>query len=227
MPSAPQYLVYPVDWDQIASTPAGASLITNKASITDFGESYEISSPPQDLGIPRAYTSPEYTLDHKVGASSDVFALACTLFEVRTGRKLFESFDDDANSHLFTLAVTLGKFPEPWWETWAARKENFEDETDDAGRVVPSKLSPRRIVIDEGFPRSISEALAEGLVYEVKGRPESLWHDISAREIESFSDLLGKLLRYVPAERISAREALGHEWFKFREQPAPATPEDN
>ncbi|MBE3048438.1 hypothetical protein IMZ48_39235, partial [Candidatus Bathyarchaeota archaeon] len=56
MPSAPQYLMYPIDWDQIASTPAGAILITIKACITDFGESYEISSPPHNLGIPRAYT---------------------------------------------------------------------------------------------------------------------------------------------------------------------------
>lgn len=38
----PQYLVYPVNWHHVMSRKPGASHITNRLCITDFGESYEM-----------------------------------------------------------------------------------------------------------------------------------------------------------------------------------------
>ena len=38
--------------------------------------------------------------------------------------------------------------------------------------------------------------------------------EASEKEVDENIDLLSKLLRYRPAERILAREALEHDWFK-------------
>lgn len=92
---------------------AGACFITRNACITDFGESYEASSPPQELGIPVAYCSPEYDLEKEAGIPSDIWALACTIFEIRMRKKLFGMFEDELDEHLFDVAAVLGRLPEP------------------------------------------------------------------------------------------------------------------
>jgi hypothetical protein len=45
-PTAPKYLVKPIDFYSVDS-----QFMTNEACIIDFGESFEVSSPPEDLGI--------------------------------------------------------------------------------------------------------------------------------------------------------------------------------
>lgn len=230
-PFAPQYLVYPIDWDKVAPSAIGAGFMTNTACVTDFGECYEVTAPAPDLGMPQIYCSPEYALEGNVGVSCDVWALGCTLFEIRTGRKLFNTYDDDVDEYLFTLATVLGKLPEPWWsETWTVRTEYFEDEADADGRVVATSAIPDgaeaepgdeegqmglTVVIHESRPRSLREAMAKGLYYEHKDRPGGIRRDICDEEADLFSDLLGKLLRYSPSERISPRDAVSHPWFKF------------
>ena len=203
--SAPQYLVCPLDWDYVVeSSEIGANMITYKACVIDFGESYEVSSPPLDLGIPMAYCAPEYDLEKKTGISNDLWALGCTLFEIRAGRKLFDMFEDELDEHLFIIATILGKMPEPWWsETWEGRRENFKDGVDEAGRVMAASSN----ILISGRPRSLREAIT---FFNKRGLDE-----VSQKEVNIFVDLLAKLLRYRPAERISAREALEHDWFKF------------
>lgn len=53
VPSAPEYLVYPVDFHK-----SGSQFITNEACVIDFGESFETSNPTDDLGTPRSSCSP-------------------------------------------------------------------------------------------------------------------------------------------------------------------------
>ncbi|KAI1123109.1 kinase-like domain-containing protein [Nemania abortiva] len=161
------------------------SLITGDACVIDFGESFEISNPSADLGIPQVYRAPEYVLDKTIGVDCDLWALACTIFEIRTGRRLFDTFDDDPDEHLCKMAMVLGKLPEPWWsETWEARSHFLVDEVDTYRKVV-----------EKPEPRSIRES------------------EIPGAEIDCLADLLGKLLAYLPEERLGAADALKHRWF--------------
>ena len=215
-PTAPKYLVHPVDFYKV-----GSQFVTDHACIVDFGESFEASNPPDDLGIPQAYRSLELVLDKVAGIGSDLWALGCTLFEIRTGRKLFGTYDDDVDDHLYCMALLLGKFPEPWWTTWEARKDSFEDEADPQGRAIMSppatELPATEGVIQIPNPRSIQETLARGLWY-VDMYPcleEEIHRDISEDEIKIFVDLLGKILKYNPNNRLTADAAQDHEWFKM------------
>lgn len=80
-PTAPRYLVYPSTWTNV--DPPKSLLPTPK--IIDFGECFHPSSPPEDVGTPGYYRFPELLLSSQLGTLSGLWALACTLFEIRTG----------------------------------------------------------------------------------------------------------------------------------------------
>ena len=110
--TAPDYLVYPVNWCNVDTR-----FISKESCLIDFGESFEISQPPDDLGIPGQYPPPELIPDKKASFGSDIWALGCSLFKIRTGRKLFSPFDDEDNEYLDAFVQVLGRLPEPCWST--------------------------------------------------------------------------------------------------------------
>ncbi|KAF7533650.1 hypothetical protein G7Z17_g13478 [Cylindrodendrum hubeiense] len=215
-PHVPQYLVYPVKWQDVDKR-----FISEQPCLIDLGESFEIAHPPEDLGIPGPYRAPELILDNKMGFGTDLWALGCTLFEIRTGRKLFCAFDDEDDDYLDFMVQVLGKMPEPWWSTtWEARKRLWKDETDEQGRAIPTVADVEEP--NPGIRRIIHPSVAQGARSLGEKLNPGLWYlstdthrDISQREIEIFSDLLGKLLEYTPEERLSAAAVLDHEWFKL------------
>jgi serine/threonine-protein kinase SRPK3 len=223
---APKYLVYPVDWDDVLSRDDGAQLTVGSACVTDFGESYDASSPPDEVGIPQVYCSPEQCLERRIGKESDLWALGCTLFEIRTGQKLFDTFDDDMDEYLAKVATVLGKLPEPWWsETWEMRRHFFMDDVDDKQQVVEIKSQSTtattagqhigQVIFQQEEPKSLQEAINQGLFYESQRGPQGLRRAISNEEAEIFADLLAKILIYNPEKRLPAVDVLDHAWFKL------------
>ncbi|KAK0753669.1 kinase-like domain-containing protein [Schizothecium vesticola] len=206
--TAPRYLVYPVDWSSINTD----DFISKSAQLIDFGESFTTVSPPEDLGTPGPYRSLELILDPRVfGIHSDLWALGCTLFEIRTGRKLIESFEDEDDGYLDAMCQILGKFPEPWWSNWQGRVGIYKDEADENGRAVPVKEYPPE---ERNFhpsvahdAKSILDRLGPGVWYEL-GR----WFhaEIEGEESRLFADLLKRLVVYRPEDRMSAAEVLRH-----------------
>lgn len=229
LPTAPQYAVYPVDWSKVDT-----AHFTNEPQVNDLGEAFQVDRPPEYLGIPSPYRSPGLFLEEDypscIGFGSDLWALGCTLFEIRTGRKLFSSFDNDDDEYLMAMADMLGIMPEPWWSTtWIARKKFYKDEADSLGRVV--NVTQQSNVIQEPIPkdyevtvhpsivedaRSVREMLSTGVWYiDMNDAGPKAHRDIPEKEKDLFVDLLVRLLKWRPEDRLSAEEVLRHAWFNM------------
>lgn len=221
--TAPTYLVYPISWRSVDK-----HYFSNRPCVTDFGEAFECTDPPTELGIPSPYRSPELFLRKDqpdlAGFSTDLWALGCTLFEIRTGRKLFSPFDDDDDSYLDAMVEILGIMPEPWWSTtWEGRAQVYADDPDELGRAVFVREEEQRgeaaktiyhPSVAQGA-RSLEEKLEAGVWYMSDDAPEVTHREIPPVETKLFADLLGQLLRWKPEERVSAEKILSHEWFQF------------
>ena len=182
--------------------------------------------PSEELGTPEIYRSPELLLDKTAGFGSDLWALGCTLFEIRTGGQLFNTMDVDADDALYNIVLLLGKLPEPWWTTWEGRKACFKDEGSANGRAIKIDEHPhlaeshekaRRVNVHPSVaiePWSIKETLASGLWYLGSQPGKDIHCDISENEIDMFASLLQSLPRYQPDDRCPADIVQQHEWFK-------------
>lgn len=221
--TAPPYLVYPVSWPSV-----NKRYFSNRPCVADFGEAFKFTDPPKELGIPPPYRAPELFLEkHRpdlAGFSTDLWALGCTLFEIRTGRQLFSSFDGDDDSYLDAMVEILGVMPEPWWSTtWEGRAQVYADEPDELGRAVfvreegqhdEAARSTYHPSVAQGA-RSLQEKLAAGVWYMSDDAPEATHRDIPSVEMKLFADLLGQLLRWNPEERGSVEVLLSHDWFQL------------
>lgn len=220
--TAPTYLVYPISWHSVDK-----HYFSNRPCVTDFGEAFKCTDLPEQLGIPPPYRSPELFLEKDrpdlAGFSTDLWALGCTLFEIRTGRRLFSLFDDDDDSYLDAMVEILGIMPEPWWSTtWEGRAQVYADEPDELGRAVFVREEKQRDEAKTTYhpsvaqgARSLQEKLAAGVWYMSDDAPEATHREISSVETKLFADLLGQLLRWKPEERVSAEKILSHEWSQF------------
>lgn len=207
---------------------SSSKYISSDPCLIDFGESFMASDPPEKLGTPGPYRSPELILESKAGYESDLWALGCTLFEIRTGRRLFNLFDDEDDAYLEAMVQLLGVMPEPWWSTtWTERPNLYKDGVNEAGRAVSLSASETHQGLADGAKSVVHPSVAEGARSLLDKLVPGVWYlsddvhqdekhwEIPLKERELFADLLGKLLTYTPEGRISAKNALQHEWFKL------------
>lgn len=200
--SSPRYLVIPADTSRLPD-----EYLTDKICVIDFGESFPISSPPADLGIPENYLPPEILLDQEkaVFQACDIWALGCTLFEIRQQVALFYMiFDRD--ELIAEIVRFFGKLPKELWDKWEAREEFF----DESGTWI-------RRGDDEvwSLEVALSKTMETFLLGEDNKREEQKSLVTPKEEQELMADLLYKLFRYEPEKRLSAEEVLAHRWFKI------------
>ncbi|KAJ6451500.1 hypothetical protein C8R47DRAFT_1259480 [Mycena vitilis] len=131
------------------------------------------------------YLSPEARFENRAGLEADVWALGCAIFEIRAGFPLFESF--------------FGK-------------NCFEEDGEPKSVEVPQERASTRLMSIRARLRLIGTEDSpaqdyEGPMMEMSGvrMPEA--------ELELLADLLEKMLRYRPEERIGMDEVVGHPWF--------------
>lgn len=53
-------------------------------------------------------------MERRAGLASDAWALGCTLFAIRTGRKFIDPFDENQDDRLCFIIETLGSPPAKW-----------------------------------------------------------------------------------------------------------------
>ncbi|KAK9775355.1 putative EKC/KEOPS complex subunit BUD32 [Seiridium cardinale] len=225
---APEYYVIPlaVDWCE--------KFIVPEIVITDFGESFFAKSPRDTTGIPTPYAAPEILLPETsvLGFGTDVWALACTIYEVWEGDPIFAM--NRLSEVVHSLEFFLGPLPEPFRSAWGkpgSQEEPGSEKTyPEVGGLAPltwdiDALNKSRTEDISGTGYSdIMEAHIARSVNCLKGNadrlpalkelkssatfPEERYH------ITMLADLLKKMLRYNPEKRLTATSVMSHPWFK-------------
>jgi len=225
-PSAPTYVVE-------AMSEIDVQYLTESILIIDFGQSFFLKSPPPDgVGTPMGYCAPEVIFDLKASAYSDIWALACTIFEIRAGQALFETFFSTQEEVIRQMVQTLGRLPGPWWHAWECRMDYFDEngkpKQEWENDIPLASLYPlidhiKDIGEEDTNEHDVDQDSTEdaqkdgdkpdGLSrHEDKGLSATGRAKISS-EVTSMEDLLSKMLKYAPEERISAEQASEHPWF--------------
>ena len=141
----------------------------------------------------RQYRSPEVILGINYNETSDIWSLACMLFELATGDFLFEPRKGDTFSknddHLAQIIEAVGKMP-----------KNFALSGTDSYKYFDKKGKLRRIKNLIYFP--IKDILVKK-------------YNFKEKEAQAFSDFLMPMLEYYPDKRASARDLLRHPWLNM------------
>ena len=138
----------------------------------------------------RQYRSPEVLIGVNYNETSDIWSLACIVFELVTGDFLFqpekgETFTKN-DDHVAKFMQTLGKMP----KNFARRGEYYNKFFTKEGKM-------RRIKEIKFIP------LKEILVKK---------YHFKENEAQALTDFLLPMLEYYPERRASARELLRHPW---------------
>lgn len=204
--SSPQYLVHTAELSRL-----GSEYLTDQICVIDFGESFSTSSPPSDMGIPENCIPPEVLLEEKnaIGRGCDLWALGCTLFEIRKQIPLFYMIYD-IDELLAEMVRFFGKLPDGWWDKWDARQDFFDDQG----------VWLRDYDGEEKEEWSLEVSLRKPIEIVRRGNAEQggVFQKelvISDAEQKLMADLLYKLLRFEPEKRLSAEEVVAHEWFNM------------
>ncbi|KAA1467008.1 kinase-like protein [Dentipellis sp. KUC8613] len=215
-PHAPKELVAPISSTKLAD----ASLLQEKVVIIDFGQSYAIAHPPQNYQPATVinYCAPEMRFEKRTGFETDVWALGCAIFEICAGFPLFDPFLGSDADVLRQTVETLGKLPEPWWMSFAEQALWFDEDGEPksekdqklAGALLCSSKSSIREKLRSIGARDDLSDFDQGPMMEKPGVR------LCEEELEVLGDLLERMLRLHPEERIRMPEVVEHPWFAFR-----------
>ena len=141
----------------------------------------------------RQYRSPEVLLGIEYNESSDIWSLACIVFELATGDFLFEPRKGDTFSknddHLAQIIELVGKMP----KNFALCGENSKKYFNKWGKL-------RRIKKLNYYP--LEKVLTNK-------------YNFKKDEAKALSDFLMPMLEYYPYKRATARELLRHPWLSM------------
>ncbi|KAI1097607.1 kinase-like domain-containing protein, partial [Jackrogersella minutella] len=105
-PHGPNYLVLPAPLNKLEGT-----CRTGKVAIVDFGDSFYCSKPPTSFRWHRQYAAPELLFTKTLsGFPQDIWALACTIYEIKLQSQLFSEYED-YTSLIRQMEVWFGPLP--------------------------------------------------------------------------------------------------------------------
>ncbi|KAL9026838.1 MAG: hypothetical protein Q9196_004555 [Gyalolechia fulgens] len=195
-PEAPPYVVLPAHLLGLY-TSYKASL-----SILDFGEASLISESRTRWHTALPLQAPEALLGEPVGQPADIWAFACTVFELFDNKSLFRCSMPSADDILFEVVDSLGRLPDHWWTKWKYRGECYEDDgTKKVENLTEEYLERRPLAMRVNQMRSSPPAARSA-------------EQLSDDDLAGLQQLLARCLRYKPEERVTAQEILNLDWIK-------------
>lgn len=170
--------------------------------LTDFGAAGRINK-HFTLNIETLpYRSPEGLLEADYDAASDIWSLACTIFEIATGDNLFDpkcvNNYSNEEDHLVQIIELLGEIPP---------------------KLIHKGRLGHQFFNKMGKLQKVQHLDPWGLVPILIQR-----YELPIGEAENFADFLLPMLALDPLDRKSAGEMLRHPWLQMRGCTNPAIP---
>ena len=164
-----------------------------QVKICDIGNACWFNNHFSSIIQTRQYRSPEVILGINYNETSDIWSLACIIYELITGDFLFnpisgENFSKN-DSHLAKFMEVCGKMPKNFVERGEFSKKYFDKN---------GKLKR----IDNINYINLKNNLVQN-------------HHLKENEAQALCNFLKPMLEYYPEKRISARELLRHPWLKM------------
>ncbi|KAL4780669.1 kinase domain-containing protein [Aspergillus varians] len=197
-PCIPSHATLPV-WLGEASD----DLSLSKATIllSDFGESFHPATEARfHSHSPHIYRAPKTRFEpaKPISFPSDIWSLACTIWDIVGQSPLFEGFLADEDDITREQVDALGILPLEWWDKWDARRNKFSVDGKPMNRAL-SRGSFRSW--DDRFEDSVQEPRrVEGMAM------------FEPAERDALFEMLRLMLTFRPGGRPSAREVLASEW---------------
>ncbi|KAK6951449.1 hypothetical protein Daesc_007984 [Daldinia eschscholtzii] len=182
-------------------------MISDDIAIVDFGESYKRDNPPEKLNIPLKYAGPEWIFGDQTGLGNDIWSLAYTLLEVQIG-----PLPGDLWNIIRRMERYIGPIPPTYGP---AATKLLHDESGDPDEPPPDYEKDKPVTGSLTEPLNLQEKYEathsefDNPVHIALGLA-----DMPKDEIPVFGDLLAKLFKYGPEERLGASQVLEHDWFK-------------
>ncbi|KJZ76458.1 hypothetical protein HIM_04187 [Hirsutella minnesotensis 3608] len=168
--------------------------------LSDFGEAFIPSAQsrlgadchsPVDFRPPDAFFQPDIPLSF----SADIWCLALAIWDILGMQPLFSSAFGSLDTIISQVVDVFGPLPSDWWEKWEGRAKYFNDDgTPKARREVWPKL-------EQAFEECVQKFRRQHNVGEY-GQDERV----------AILDLVGRMLKLKPQERITIDEVLQCEW---------------
>ena len=164
-----------------------------QVKICDIGNACWFNNHFSTIIQTRQYRSPEVILGINYNETSDIWSLACIIYELITGDFLFnpirgENYSKN-DSHLAKFMEICGKMP----KNFVQRGEFWKKYFDKNGKLKR---------IDEVNHINLKHILIQK-------------HHLKENDAQALCDFLKPMLEYFPEKRISARELLRHPWLKM------------
>lgn len=245
-PNAPKY-----QYDHIQFGRCDMRVLEPKIKIADLNEAVYTGTDPslqhdvQSSAANTIYAAPEWLfgINKKHTKASDIFALACILWEVRTSYQLIPPpLMGDCTDGVQRL---LGEIPPEWKAFQQTEDEDNRlwllSEEECGSDSLESKL--------EGFgtwepwhymtPEQRKQHFFSDAYTEEQRNDDGFGFDIendlstipppakpSDEELHDLKDLLSKMLTYLPSERITIDEVLQHPWLnkQYKDLDDPSAP---
>jgi serine/threonine-protein kinase PRP4 len=176
----------------------------NVIKVADFGSASDASE--NELTpylVSRFYRAPEVIMGFPYDFSMDMWSVGCTIFELYTGKILFPGRD---NNQMLKLHMDLaGRFPVRMIRRGKFCEQHFND-----GNFLQQEVDR---VTGNDVVKQV--AMPAKPVHDIKQRIMASLNKTSEEVelVKQLADLLDKMLKLDPSQRISASEALQHNFF--------------
>lgn len=195
-PGVPRHGILPV-W--LGEASENVKLSEARILLSDFGETF---SPAHEKRLqshtPLLIRPPEARFEPKepLTFSSDIWTLACTIWDIFGQKSLFEGFLTNEDDMTCQQIDILGPLPTEWRVTWEARQDKSTENGESSNRSRSKYQSwEDRIEICVQRPR-IEEGMAP----------------LEPSERDALFSLLRSMLSFRPENRPSAQQILKSDW---------------